>query len=74
MANLDWQAGRAPHLGEHNRYVLGELLALSKEEIAALEREGVTSATLEMPIHQQGHMDHVPRSVDSRRAICSSKT
>jgi crotonobetainyl-CoA:carnitine CoA-transferase CaiB-like acyl-CoA transferase len=52
MSNVDWQAGRAPLLGEHNGYVLGELLGLSKEEIAALEREGVTSATPEWPVHQ----------------------
>jgi crotonobetainyl-CoA:carnitine CoA-transferase CaiB-like acyl-CoA transferase len=31
----------APGLGEHNRYVLGELLGLSEEEIAALEARGI---------------------------------
>jgi crotonobetainyl-CoA:carnitine CoA-transferase CaiB-like acyl-CoA transferase len=31
----------APGLGEHNRYVLGELLGLSAEEIAALEAQGI---------------------------------
>ena len=31
----------APALGEHNRYLLGELLGLSAQEIAALEAEGI---------------------------------
>jgi crotonobetainyl-CoA:carnitine CoA-transferase CaiB-like acyl-CoA transferase len=31
----------APGLGEHNAYVLGELLGLSAQEIAALEAQGV---------------------------------
>ncbi len=31
----------APRLGEHNEYILGGLLGLSREEISALEREGV---------------------------------
>ena len=51
---VDWIAGvpwklsetpakvhRASLLGEHNDYVLGELLGLSKEEIASLKEEGV---------------------------------
>ena len=33
----------APTFGEHNDYVFGDLLGLSEDEIAALEREGVTS-------------------------------
>ena len=37
----EWR--RAPLLGEHNRYVLGELLGLSDEEIAELEEEKVIS-------------------------------
>ena len=32
-----------PLLGEHTEYVLGELLGMSKEEIAALKKEGVLS-------------------------------
>jgi crotonobetainyl-CoA:carnitine CoA-transferase CaiB-like acyl-CoA transferase len=35
----------APCLGEHNRYVLGELLKLSQEEIAQLEEKGITGTT-----------------------------
>jgi len=35
----EWR--RAPMLGEHNRYVLGELLGLSDQEIAQLEEEKV---------------------------------
>ena len=31
----------APGLGEHNGYVLGELLGLSTQEIAALEAQGI---------------------------------
>jgi benzylsuccinate CoA-transferase BbsF subunit len=31
----------APGLGEHNQYVLGELLGLSGEQIAALEAQGI---------------------------------
>jgi len=34
---------RAPLLGEHNRYVLGELLGLSEDEITRLEEESVIS-------------------------------
>jgi crotonobetainyl-CoA:carnitine CoA-transferase CaiB-like acyl-CoA transferase len=33
----------APVFGEHNRYVLRELLGLSDDEVAALEREGIVS-------------------------------
>ena len=42
----------APAFGEHNRYVLGELLGLSAEEMAALEREGVTGATPNWSVHE----------------------
>jgi crotonobetainyl-CoA:carnitine CoA-transferase CaiB-like acyl-CoA transferase len=42
----------APAFGEHNRYVLGELLGLSEEEIAALEREGVTGTTPNWSAHE----------------------
>jgi crotonobetainyl-CoA:carnitine CoA-transferase CaiB-like acyl-CoA transferase len=31
----------SPSLGEHNHYVLGELLGLSKQDIAALEAQGI---------------------------------
>jgi crotonobetainyl-CoA:carnitine CoA-transferase CaiB-like acyl-CoA transferase len=34
-------AAPAPGLGEHNGYVLGELLELSSQEIAALEAQGI---------------------------------
>jgi len=34
----------APHLGEHNRAVLGELLAMGEAEIAALEADNVLHA------------------------------
>ena len=37
----EWR--RAPLLGEHNRYALGELRGLSEEKIAELEREKVIS-------------------------------
>jgi crotonobetainyl-CoA:carnitine CoA-transferase CaiB-like acyl-CoA transferase len=30
-----------PLMGEHNDYVLGEILGLSRDEIERLEREGV---------------------------------
>ena len=42
----------APAFGEHNGYVLGELLGLSAEEIAALEREGVTGSTPDWSVHE----------------------
>jgi crotonobetainyl-CoA:carnitine CoA-transferase CaiB-like acyl-CoA transferase len=42
----------APAFGEHNSYVLGELLGLSAEEMAALEREGVTGATPDWSVHE----------------------
>ncbi|MHC4479786.1 MAG: CaiB/BaiF CoA transferase family protein, partial [Planctomycetota bacterium] len=35
----------APAFGEHNGYVLGDLLGLSAEEMETLEREGVTGTT-----------------------------
>jgi crotonobetainyl-CoA:carnitine CoA-transferase CaiB-like acyl-CoA transferase len=41
----------APAFGEHNRYVLGELLGLSAEEMAALEQEGVTGSTPDWSVH-----------------------
>ena len=31
----------APSIGEHNHYVLGELLGMSDEQIASLVKEGV---------------------------------
>jgi len=38
-----------PALGEHNRYVLGELLGLTDEEIAEAIREGGVSTAADMP-------------------------
>lgn len=35
----------APLFGEHNEYVLGEILGMSKEEIARLAEEKVTCTT-----------------------------
>jgi crotonobetainyl-CoA:carnitine CoA-transferase CaiB-like acyl-CoA transferase len=44
----------APCFGEHNRYVFGELLGLSQEEMAALEEQGIIGTT---PLtEQQGGM------------------
>jgi crotonobetainyl-CoA:carnitine CoA-transferase CaiB-like acyl-CoA transferase len=34
-------AGPSPRVGQHNGYVLGEILGLSAPEIASLERAGV---------------------------------
>ena len=42
----------APAFGEHNGYVFGELLGLSEEEIAALEREGITGTTPDWSVHE----------------------
>jgi crotonobetainyl-CoA:carnitine CoA-transferase CaiB-like acyl-CoA transferase len=42
----------APAFGEHNRYVFGELLGLSAEEIAALEAEGITGSTPNQAVHE----------------------
>src|SRR3990172_8384207 len=42
----------APAFGEHNGYVLRELLGLSKEEVAALEAEGVTGSTPNWAVHE----------------------
>ncbi len=33
----------APCFGQHNRYVFGELLGMSDEDIMRLKREGVTA-------------------------------
>ena len=41
----------APTFSEHNRYVFGELLGLSDEEIAKLETEGVTGTTPNRAVH-----------------------
>ena len=42
LSRTDWRIERgAPCLGEHNERVYGELLGLSREEIAALREEGV---------------------------------
>jgi len=43
MSRTPQPIGRAPLLGEHNRYVLGELLGLPDREIAELEKEKVIS-------------------------------
>lgn len=42
----------APAFGEHNGYVLGELLGLSGEEIAALEAEGITGTVPNWSVHE----------------------
>jgi len=42
----------APAFGEHNGYVLRELLGLSAEEVAALEAEGVTGSTPNWAVHE----------------------
>jgi len=44
MSRAPQPAERAPLLGEHNRYVLGELLGLSNAEVAKLEEEQVISS------------------------------
>ena len=41
MAKTPRRAGRAPALGEHTDYVLGDLIGLEAAEIEALRREGV---------------------------------
>lgn len=43
MSKTPQRALRAPLLGEHNRYVFGELLGLSDQEIVELEEEEVIS-------------------------------
>lgn len=42
----------APAFGEHNGYVLGDLLGLSEAEIAVLEAEGVTGAAPDWSVHE----------------------
>jgi crotonobetainyl-CoA:carnitine CoA-transferase CaiB-like acyl-CoA transferase len=42
----------APTFAEHNGYVFGELLGLSKKEIAQLESEGITSSTPNRVVHE----------------------
>jgi crotonobetainyl-CoA:carnitine CoA-transferase CaiB-like acyl-CoA transferase len=41
-----------PTFAEHNRWVLGELLGLSDQEIAAMENEGVTGSTPDWSVHE----------------------
>ena len=51
MPGISWKMSRtpgrierpAPCFGEHNRYVFGELLGMSDEEIEGLTKEGVTA-------------------------------
>jgi len=43
MSRTPQPVRRAPLLGEHNRYVLSELLGLSDQEIAELEKEEIIS-------------------------------
>jgi crotonobetainyl-CoA:carnitine CoA-transferase CaiB-like acyl-CoA transferase len=42
----------APRFAEHNRYVFGEFLGLSGEEIAQLQAEGVTGTTPNRAVHE----------------------
>jgi len=42
----------APTFAEHNRYVFGELLGLSEEEIAQLEAEGITGSAPNRVVHE----------------------
>jgi len=41
LSKSPYELRRSPLLGEHNEYILGELLGLSSEEIAGLVTEGV---------------------------------
>jgi crotonobetainyl-CoA:carnitine CoA-transferase CaiB-like acyl-CoA transferase len=41
-----------PCFGEHNRWVFGELLGLSDEEIAALEAQGITGTVPDWSVHE----------------------
>jgi crotonobetainyl-CoA:carnitine CoA-transferase CaiB-like acyl-CoA transferase len=41
----------APRFGEHNNWVLGSLLGLTSDEIAALEAEGVIAAVPDATVH-----------------------
>jgi crotonobetainyl-CoA:carnitine CoA-transferase CaiB-like acyl-CoA transferase len=60
MEGLSWRMSETPghvrmpppSFGEHNRYVFGELLGLSDEEIAALEAEGVTGTVPDWSVHE----------------------
>ena len=44
----------APRVGEHNEYILGELLGLSREELASLEEEKVIGTTLPLRLPWKG--------------------
>jgi crotonobetainyl-CoA:carnitine CoA-transferase CaiB-like acyl-CoA transferase len=41
-----------PCFGEHNSYVLGDLLSLSDQEIDALEAEGITGTVPDWSVHE----------------------
>jgi benzylsuccinate CoA-transferase BbsF subunit len=41
FSDIQYKTGRAPMVGEHNNYVYGEILGLSKEEIENLQDEKV---------------------------------
>ena len=42
----------APHLGQHNRFVLGDLLGLSHHELAGLEQAGIIGTMTTMPRYE----------------------
>jgi crotonobetainyl-CoA:carnitine CoA-transferase CaiB-like acyl-CoA transferase len=54
--------GRAPDLGEHNRYVYGELLGMSDEEINKLEENGIIG-TIPTP----DVLERIPKSLPESR-------
>ena len=42
LSETDWEMEKGgPCLGEHNEYVLGDILGISSSEIASLREEGV---------------------------------
>jgi len=59
--------GPAPRLGEHNEYVLGKLLGMSREEITQLEEEKIIGKT---PAYRASRDKGIPLEIMGEQGVC----